>query len=93
MSSISSRYTSEKAVDKVGNRFDLVLIASLRARELTMGHPTKLTDPELNPNDMPKPMTIAIREIEEGLVGREYLDVYKDSENQRKKNNIRYTEI
>ena len=93
MSSISSRYTSEKAVQQVGNRFDLVLIASLRARELTLGHPTKLADPEINPDDMPRPITTALREIEEGLVGREYLETYRNSEQQRKRNNERYSDI
>jgi DNA-directed RNA polymerase subunit omega len=93
MSSISSRYTSEKAVDKVGNRFDLVLIASLRVRELTTGHRTKLTDLGTNKDDMPKPMTIALREIEEGLVGREYLERYRNSDRQRKKNSDRYTDL
>jgi DNA-directed RNA polymerase subunit omega len=61
-----ARVTSEDAVNKVGNRFDLVLIASQRARELHAGA-TPFVQPSLN-----KGLT-ALREIEEGHVGREYL--------------------
>ena len=50
----------------VGSKFDLVLIASARARELKRGHQPKL----LSNNG---PMVTALREIEAGLIGREYL--------------------
>lgn len=62
-----ARLTSQAAVEMVGNRFDLVLIASHRARELKRG-------------DMPRvpskngPNITALREIEAGKVGREYLE-------------------
>jgi DNA-directed RNA polymerase subunit omega len=62
-----ARLTSQAAVEMVGNRFDLVLIASYRARELTRG-------------DMPRvstsngPIVTALREVEAGKVGREYLE-------------------
>jgi DNA-directed RNA polymerase subunit omega len=61
-----ARITSEDAVNKVGNRFDLVLIASQRAKELHAGA-TPMVKPSAN-----KGLT-ALREIEEGHVGREYL--------------------
>ncbi len=61
-----ARVTSEKAAQMVGSKFDLVLIASARARELKRGHKPKL----LCENG---PMVTALREIEAGLVGREYL--------------------
>lgn len=60
------RYTSEEAVNQVGNRFDLVLIAATRIRELHRGHAPKLT------TTAGKSVT-ALQEIEKGLVGREYL--------------------
>ena len=60
------RISSEKAVLAVGNRFDLVLIASLRVRELQNGARPKLKTPYRN-------TLTALSEIEEGLVGREYL--------------------
>jgi DNA-directed RNA polymerase subunit omega len=56
----------EKCVERVGNRFDLVLIASARARELRRGY-QKLVS---TTNSIP---VTALREIEEGKVGREYL--------------------
>ena len=58
--------TSADAVAQVGNRYDLVLIASRRMRELGRG-------------DMPRLATkhghavTAMLEIEQGLVGMDYL--------------------
>jgi DNA-directed RNA polymerase subunit omega len=60
------RYTSEDAVNQVGNRFDLVLIASQRVKELKRGHKPKLTTNAGH-------TVTALQEIEAGLVGREYL--------------------
>ena len=64
-----ARVTVEDAVDKVGNRFDLVLIASRRARQIATGGKEPLVDVE---ND--KPTVIALREIEEGLITTEVMD-------------------
>ena len=61
-----ARLTSELAVAQVGNRFDLVLIASMRSRELKKGH-MPLVSSKNGPN------ITALREIEAGKVGREYL--------------------
>ena len=61
-----ARISSEKAVQQVGNRYDLILIASQRARELRRGHRPKV-------NVKHGHMLTALTEIEEGLVGREYL--------------------
>ena len=60
------RISSEKAVQAVGNRYDLVLIAAARVRELKRGHQPKLTT-------INKEAVTALREIEEGLVGRDYI--------------------
>lgn len=61
-----ARYTSQAAVEKVGNQFDLVLIASARVRELRNGHAPKVSGKS-------GPTVTALREIEEGKIGREYL--------------------
>ncbi|NQZ21411.1 MAG: DNA-directed RNA polymerase subunit omega [Colwellia sp.] len=64
-----ARVTVEDAVEKVGNRFDLVLIASRRARQIATGGKEPLVDPE---ND--KPTVIALREIEAGLITTEVMN-------------------
>lgn len=64
-----ARVTVEDAVEKVGNRFDLVLIASRRARQIATGGKDPLVAPE---ND--KPTVIALREIEAGLITTEVMD-------------------
>lgn len=61
-----ARVTSQAAVEMVGNRYDLVLIASLRARELKKSYLPKVECDN-------GPQVTAIREIEKGLIGREYL--------------------
>jgi len=60
-----ARLTVEDCLDKVDNRYDLVMLASKRARQITMG-----SDP-LVPEDGDKPTVIALREIAEGLVTAE----------------------
>ncbi|WP_448247710.1 DNA-directed RNA polymerase subunit omega [Thalassotalea agariperforans] len=64
-----ARVTVEDAVDKVGNRFDLVLIASRRARQIATGGKEPLVERE---ND--KPTVLALREIEEGLITTEVMN-------------------
>ena len=62
-----ARITSQDAVAMVGNRYDLVLIASLRARELKRGHAPMVSK-------VSGFAVTALREIEQGKVGREYLE-------------------
>ena len=62
-----ARVTVEDSLAKVDNRFDLVLIAAKRARNLSLG-----AEPVL-PTNNDKPSVIALREIAEGLVGEEVL--------------------
>jgi len=66
-----ARVTVEDAVDKVGNRFDLVLVASRRARQIATGGKDPLVELE---ND--KPTVLALREIEEGLITTQIMDSY-----------------
>lgn len=63
-----ARVTVEDCLDHVENRFKLVLLASKRARQLSMG-----TEPLVEwEND--KPTVVALREIEEGLVDEEMME-------------------
>lgn len=63
-----ARITVEDCLDKVDNRFQLVLIASKRARQVAMGAEPRVA----LEND--KPTVVALREIANGLVGKEVLD-------------------
>ena len=54
----------------IGNRYDLVLIASVRARELKRGY-----KPLIDTNN--KPIVTALNEIEQGKIGIEYLKKVK----------------
>lgn len=60
--------TSEMASAAVGGRYDMVLIASRRARELRAGWKSTVA----NPNAV-GPIGTALHEIELGIVGRDYL--------------------
>ena len=57
-----ARITVEDCIEKVTNRFELVLLATKRARQITHGS-TPLVEVE---ND--KPTVIALREIAEGKI-------------------------
>ena len=57
-----ARVTVEDCLDYVDNRFDLVLLATKRARQLVNG-----VEPLL-PWENDKPTVMALREIAEGLV-------------------------
>ncbi len=63
-----ARVTVEDCLDKVDNRFQLVLLGTKRARQLAR-HP----DDAKLPWNNDKPTVVALREIAEGLVTREYL--------------------
>ena len=64
-----ARVTVEDAVEKIGNRFDLVLVASRRARQIATGGKDPLVEVE---ND--KPTVLALREIEADLVSTDSMD-------------------
>ena len=74
-----ARVTVEDAVEQVGNRFDLVLIAARRARQLSVEGKEPLVD-----EDNDKPTVIALREIEEGLVTTETMDAQDRQERQER---------
>ena len=63
-----ARVTVEDCLPSVDNRFDLVLVASRRSRQIAQGaHPLVDVD-----ND--KPTVVALREIAAGLMNQEILD-------------------
>ena len=64
-----ARVTVEDCLEKIDNRFDLVMVASRRARQLQTGG----KDP-LVPNQNDKPTVMALREMAAGLIGRSILD-------------------
>ncbi|CAM4284261.1 DNA-directed RNA polymerase omega subunit [Vibrio astriarenae] len=72
-----ARVTVQDAVEKVGNRFDLVLIAARRARQMQTGGKDALV-----PEENDKTTVIALREIEEGLITKEVLDARERQEQQ-----------
>jgi DNA-directed RNA polymerase subunit omega len=67
---MTSRYTSQNAVEMIGNRYDLVLIASIRARELKRGYKPLI-------DTVNKPIVTALNEIEQGKIGIDYLKKIK----------------
>lgn len=67
-----SRLSSELAVSQIGNRYDLILVASRRARELGRGDRPKISAPGRSH------IATALSEIEAGVVDRSYL--YKNQD-------------
>jgi len=65
---IMARVTVEDCLEHVDNRFQLVMLATKRARQIA----TKGFEP-LVPEENDKPTVIALREIAEGRIGRELL--------------------
>lgn len=61
-----ARVTVQDAVEVVGNRFDLIMLAAKRARQIADG----THDPKVE-WDNDKPTVVALREIEEGLTTAE----------------------
>ncbi len=80
-----ARVTVQDAVEKIGNRFDLVLVAARRARQMQVGG----KDP-LVPEENDKTTVIALREIEEGLINNQILDVRERQEQQEQSKPLNY---
>ncbi len=64
-----ARVTVEDCLEAVDNRFELVMLASKRARQLATGGKDPLVQEESD-----KPTVIALREIAEGLVTEDMLN-------------------
>lgn len=65
-----ARVTVQDAVEKIGNRFDLVLVAARRARQIQSGGKDSLV-----PEEHDKYTVIALREIERGFINNQILDI------------------
>ncbi|GGM10279.1 DNA-directed RNA polymerase subunit omega [Pseudomonas asuensis] len=63
-----ARVTVEDCLDNVDNRFELVMLATKRSRQLATGG----KEPKV-PWDNDKPTVVALREIAEGLVDYEVI--------------------
>jgi DNA-directed RNA polymerase subunit omega len=68
-----ARITVDDCLEKLPNRFQLTLVAALRARQIANG-----SDPLVNLHGQrDKPTVIALREIAAGKVGVEILNLVK----------------
>lgn len=63
-----ARVTVEDCLENVANRFELVMVASKRARQMATGGKSPLVEEESD-----KPTVIALREIADGLVTADIL--------------------
>ena len=61
-----ARITVEDCLKKIPNRFQMVLVAAYRARQLSQGYAPKI-------DAKGKPGVIALREIADGLIGTDML--------------------
>lgn len=69
-----ARITVEDCLDNIDNRFDMVLVAAKRARQIGNG-----VDPLIETNN-DKPTVIALREIADGLIGQDILEQEEEVE-------------
>lgn len=77
-----SRLSSELAVSMIGNRYDLILVASRRARELSRGDKPRVSQPGDGT------ISTALLEIEQGVVDRSYL--YKNQDFESRSHHRKY---
>ena len=63
-----ARITVEDCIEKIPNRFELVLVATRRARQIAHGSPLLIH------HERDKPTVIALREIADGKVDKTILD-------------------
>lgn len=68
-----ARITVEDCLDRVDNRFELVLVAARRARDLALGREA------LVPWENDKPTVVALRELAEGKLDHLLKDKTNDS--------------
>jgi len=61
-----ARITVEDCVKQIPNRFELVLLASKRARDLSTGATALVEESD------DKPTVVALREIAQGLIGKDF---------------------
>ena len=69
-----ARITVEDCLEHVDNRFELVMVATKRARQIA----TQGKDPLVENVSDDKPAVIALKEIERGLIDPKNLDVEEE---------------
>lgn len=62
-----ARITIEDCLTKISNRFDMTMVATIRARQISVGS-LSMVDPARD-----KPTVIALRELAQGKFGLEIL--------------------
>ena len=75
-----ARITVEDCLKVVDNRFDLVMFAAKRARQLANGVQSQLDNSEADD----KPTVLALREIAARQITPEYIDAVEKTERERK---------
>ncbi|GAB3381284.1 hypothetical protein GCM10027432_08580 [Lysobacter fragariae] len=75
-----ARITVEDCLEVVDNRFELVMMAAKRARQLANGVESQLDNSEAND----KPTVLALREIAARRINTDYIDAVEKSERERK---------
>ena len=75
-----ARITVEDCLEVVDNRFELVMMAAKRARQLSNGVEPQLDNSEAND----KPTVLALREIAARRIDQPYIDAVDKSERERK---------
>lgn len=75
-----ARITVEDCMDVMDNRFELVMLAAKRARQLANGVEAKLD----NTDDQDKPTVLALREIAARTIDPEFVEVVEKAERERK---------
>ena len=75
-----ARITVEDCLQVVDNRFELVMMAAKRARQLANGVEPRLDNTEAND----KPTVLALREIAARQIDNDYIDAVEKAERERK---------
>jgi DNA-directed RNA polymerase subunit omega len=75
-----ARITVEDCLEVVDNRFELVMMAAKRARQLANGVEPQIDNSEAND----KPTVLALREIAAGRINNTYIDAVEKSERERR---------
>ena len=75
-----ARITVEDCLQVVENRFELVMMAAKRSRQLSNGVDPRIDNTEAND----KPTVLALREIAARQIDAEYIDAVEKAERERK---------
>lgn len=75
-----ARITVEDCLEVVDNRFELVMMAAKRARQLANGVESQLDNSDAND----KPTVLALREIAARRIDQPYIDAVEKAEKERR---------